>query len=364
MGNSFVLQYLQNLILPHRLSYLVFFVTARCNAACTFCLRERLPDAAKMEENTELTIDEIGRIASHMQSLAHVLISGGEPFMRNDLDQIIRSFYTRSHTRFVTIPTNGYFSDEIEDKVSRILHENRDLFLQIQISINGTQDVHDNTKRLPLSFMHLKETCGRLKKLRHSFSNLRLASITVISDSLKGNMPDLVAFLEKDLFFFDNYYLTPVIQKNGWPIENPLLPEDKEAWMCLKSKQQRRFLSFWDAYAYCTLRRSQYVINRAMKRKTAMVDCTAARRFVVLKQNGQVFPCEFPQSGAIGNLRDFQYDIMRLLRCDRSRHIRDAIVTHKCYCCWGCAMNINLISRLRSCARILLDSVFYMLKII
>jgi len=297
-----------------------------------------------------------------MQGLAHLLISGGEPFMRNDLDQIIRSFYTRSHTRFVTIPTNGYFSDEIEDTVGRILRENRNLFLQIHISINGTQEVHDSTKRLPLSFMHLKETCRKLKKLRYAYSNLRLASITVISDSLKGDMPDLVSFLGKDLSFFDNYYLTPVIQKNGRPIENPLLPKDTEAWMHLKSKQQRRLLRFWDIYAYCTLRRSQYVIDRAVERKSAVVDCAAGRKFVVLKQDGEVFPCEFSQSGAIGNIKDFQYDIMRLLRSDRARHIKSDIITHKCYCCWPCAMNINLISRLRSCARILLDSISRMLK--
>lgn len=358
MANSFVLRYLQNLILPHRLSYLVFFVTTRCNAACPFCLRDRFPDAAETGANAELSIDEIDKIASRMQGLAHLLISGGEPFMRNDLDQIIRSFYTRSHTRFVTIPTNGYFSNEIEDKVSRILHENRNLFLQIHISINGTQEVHDSIKRLPSSFAHLEETCRKLKKLRYSFNNLRLASITVASDSLKGNMPDLAAFLGKDLSFFDNYYLTPVIQKDGRPIENPLLPEDREAWMHLKRKQQRRLLRFWDTYAYSTLRRSQYLIARAMKRNSAVVDCTAGRRFVVLKQNGEVFPCEFSQSVAIGNIRDFGYDIKRLLRCDQARHIRDNIVKRKCYCCWACAMNINLVSRLRSCFRILLDSVF------
>ncbi len=282
--------------------------------------------------------------------------------MRNDLDQIIRSFYTRSHTRFVTISTNGYFSDEIEEKVSRILRENRNLFLQIHISINATQETHDSIKKLPLSFAHLKETCARLKKLRCSHNNLRLASITVASDSLRGNMPDLVAFLEKDLSFFDNYYLTPVIQKNGRPIENPLLPEDREAWMRLKGKQQRRLLRFWDTYAYCTLRRAQYAIDRAVERKSAVVDCSAVRRFAVLRQDGEVFPCEFPQSGAIGNIRNFQYDLMRLLRCDRAGHIRNNIVAHKCYCCWGCAMNINLISRLRSSFRILVDSVFHMFK--
>lgn len=364
MTDSFVLQYLQNLIIRHRLSYLVFFVTSKCNAACTFCLRDRFPDAPETGENTELTIREINKIASHMHGLAHLLISGGEPFIRNDLDQIVRSFYVRSHTRFVTISTNGYFSDKIEDTVGRILRENGNLFLQIHISINGPQEVHDSTKRLPLSFAHLKETCGKLNKLKHSYNNLRLASITVLNDdSLKGKMAEFVELLKRDLFFLDNYYLTPVLQKSGFPIANPLLPEDTEAWARFKKRKRISTQRFWDTYAYCTLRRSQRLINRSMESGSALIPCAAGRKFSILKEDGTVFACEFPKFGTLGNIRDFQYDITGILSSDRARQIRDTIVQHKCYCCWTCAMNVNLVSRPDGCARILLDTVFYKLRL-
>lgn len=279
--------------------------------------------------------------------------------MRNDLDQIVHSFYTQSRTRLVTISTNGYFSAKIEDMVGRILREHRNLFLQIHISINGTQEVHDSTKRLPSSFAHLKETCRKLKKLRYQYNNLRLASITVINDSLKGKMPEFIEFLEKDLSFLDSYYLGPILHKSGFPTPNPLLPSDREAWARFKKRKRISVRRFWDTYAYCTLLRSQRLITRSIERGSAVLPCTAGRKFIVLKEDGTLFACEFPKVGALGNVRNFQHDIVGLLRSDRVRQIRDTIVGHECYCCWLCAMNINLVSRLSGCARILLDTVFY-----
>lgn len=364
MTNSLALRYLHNVFIARRITYLVFYVTSRCNAACSYCLRDSMPNVSETSKNTELTIDEIDKIASRMHGLAHVLISGGEPFMRDDLDKIIHSFYMRSHTRLISISTNGYFSAETEDIVGRLLREHRDLFLQIHISINGVQDVHDSSKGLPLSFAHLKETCSKLKKLRLANSNLRLGSITVINDTLKGNMAELLSFLENDLPFFDIYYLTPMVQRNGLPISNPLLPKDAEVWSRLEKRKRISVQRFWDAYSYCTLLRSHRLINRSMKKGAAVVECTAGRKLVTLREDGVVLPCPFKTPDALGNVRDFQYDIAELLKSSRAHRIIDDIIGKKCYCCWSCSMNINLISDLKGCATILLDTVLYKLGLL
>jgi pyruvate-formate lyase-activating enzyme len=87
--------------------YVQFYVTARCNLTCEQC-----NIIYANADVRECTIDEVKRIADNFATMgvAIVLLTGGEPFARKDLPEIIRAFESRGvHVR---MQTNGFASEE------------------------------------------------------------------------------------------------------------------------------------------------------------------------------------------------------------------------------------------------------------
>lgn len=87
--------------------YVQFYVTARCNLTCEQC-----NIIYTNSDVRECTISEIERIADNFAEMgvAIVLLTGGEPFARKDLPEIIHAFESRGvHVR---MQTNGFASEE------------------------------------------------------------------------------------------------------------------------------------------------------------------------------------------------------------------------------------------------------------
>ena len=87
--------------------YVQFYITARCNLTCKQC-----NIIYANSDVRECTLDEIKRIADNFAQMgvAMVLLTGGEPFTRLDLPDIIRAFESRGvHVR---MQTNGLATDE------------------------------------------------------------------------------------------------------------------------------------------------------------------------------------------------------------------------------------------------------------
>jgi MoaA/NifB/PqqE/SkfB family radical SAM enzyme len=87
--------------------YVQFYVTARCNLTCEQC-----NIIYTNSDVREATLDEIKKIADNFSDMgvAIVLLTGGEPFARKDLPQIIEAFESRGvHVR---MQTNGFASEE------------------------------------------------------------------------------------------------------------------------------------------------------------------------------------------------------------------------------------------------------------
>lgn len=87
--------------------YVQYYITARCNLTCQQC-----NIIYANSDVRECTLDEIKVMADNFRRLgvAVVLLTGGEPFTRQDLPQIIREFESRGiHVR---MQTNGLASDE------------------------------------------------------------------------------------------------------------------------------------------------------------------------------------------------------------------------------------------------------------
>ncbi len=95
------------MLLKDRPLYVQFYITARCNLACQQC-----NIIYANSDVREATLDEIKGIADNLAEIGTcvVLLTGGEPFARADLPEIIRAF-TERHIH-VRMQTNGLASEE------------------------------------------------------------------------------------------------------------------------------------------------------------------------------------------------------------------------------------------------------------
>ena len=98
-------------------SYFIFYPTSRCNLMCSHCFYH---DSLNKKMN-ELSLDEIDAFTKTMNPLLSLILTGGEPYLRHDLDQIARIFYENTKTPIITIPSNGWYLDKMQKQIRNIM---------------------------------------------------------------------------------------------------------------------------------------------------------------------------------------------------------------------------------------------------
>ena len=134
-----------------RVLYGTVIVTYRCNARCNMC--DCYKDPTKPGE--EITLDDIKKLPD----MSFTNITGGEPFIRQDIPEIVEELYKKSDR--IVISTNGYFSDRIIDLCERFPK------VGIRISIEGLQKTNDEIRGIPNGFERGYSTLKRLVEMGH-----------------------------------------------------------------------------------------------------------------------------------------------------------------------------------------------------
>lgn len=126
-------------------------VTYRCNARCNMCSRYKAPSRPEEELSLE-TIKKLPR-------MYFTNITGGEPFVRTDLKDIVRELYKKSDR--IVISTNGFFTDRIIDLCEEFPE------IGIRVSIEGLEDTNNEIRGLPNGFQRGYQTLKKLVEMKH-----------------------------------------------------------------------------------------------------------------------------------------------------------------------------------------------------
>ena len=126
-------------------------VTYRCNARCTMCNRYKAP--SKPEE--EISIETIKKLPK----MYFTNITGGEPFIREDLPEIVRELYKKSDR--IVISTNGFFTDRIIKLCEEFPN------VGIRISIEGLEETNNKIRGLDDGFNRGYSTLKKLVEMKH-----------------------------------------------------------------------------------------------------------------------------------------------------------------------------------------------------
>lgn len=124
-------------------------VTYRCNARCSMCNRYKAP--SKPEE--EISIETIKKLPK----MYFTNITGGEPFIRQDLKEVVRELYKKSDR--IVISTNGFFTDRIIDLCKEFPN------IGIRISIEGLEQTNNEIRGLEDGFNRGYTTLKKLVEM-------------------------------------------------------------------------------------------------------------------------------------------------------------------------------------------------------
>lgn len=124
-------------------------VTYRCNARCNMCNRYKVP--SKPEE--EISVETIRKLPQ----MYFTNITGGEPFIREDLKEIVRELYKKSDR--IVISTNGFFTDRIIALCKEFPQ------IGIRISIEGLEETNNEIRGLEDGFNRGYSTLVKLREM-------------------------------------------------------------------------------------------------------------------------------------------------------------------------------------------------------
>jgi len=335
--------------------YLILFVTSVCDCRCKMCFY--LDQIENAKNRKIMKLEEIEQIAKNWPGLHQINFSGGEPFLRKDFPQIPGLFYKHSDTRFFTCPTNSSHPDRIEAGVAEICEACPEAWIRITQSIDGVGEIHNEIRRKKGLFDCVVELNGRLHELTKRYPNLTVGINTVFSSYSKDNCYELLDYAY-DNFEFTDFSSVFVRGAVRYPEAKDVEGEAYKAFQdeCIRRRRAKNGKPSGigtRAFAAINHTVNQLVMETVIE-DHYILPCQAGRRMVVIDDEGFVKPCEILESmikdgtstvktADLGNMRDFDYDIRKLMGTELAKEVADGIVKTKCFCTFECAMAVNTI---------------------
>lgn len=288
--------------------YCIVFVTYRCNSHCRTCFYHEYLNNPQV---IDLPLSFYENLARSLNSLLWLHLSGGEPFLRSDLPQLVNLFYLHSQVRHIGIPTNGLLPDRIAENTQLMLKLCPEAQLTVVVSIDGLERTHNNLRGVNGSWQLSMQTIEKLKKLRSEFSRLSINICTVLNQRNAGEMSELLRFIQSMEVDFHDIGL----MRGDFPDKNLSLPPieevrrilaEEDRYAAIYYKQSRHYPGFSANRALKTHRYLNATFLRALNSDRASQPCFTGDGFVVIEPNGDVRLCEL--TPVIGNVMEWNGD--------------------------------------------------------
>lgn len=320
---------------------LTFSVTAACQSLCKTCQIGRLYRENPDRIQDDLSLDEIERIFKTMGPVYFFNLSGGEPFLRTDLPQIIDIAIRYLHPKIIHIPTNAIAIRKIERLTYEILEvidrEAPGTTFTIKPSIDGLGSVHDEIRGVPGNFKQLEKTIAALKPLSKTYPNFHLELGTVVSNFNLKHLEEIENFVHSQ--GIESYRNEIAEQREEFfNLDDPITPSGAQYERLMKDfknkirknlRNKRRLARVTESFrlVYYDL------VSRIMKEKTQVIPCYGGISNVHINYDGQVWPCcVLGYRQPLGSLRDAGYDFKSVWHSSEAARVRKYIKGKNCWC--------------------------------
>lgn len=308
--------------LPLNAGSLNFAATYRCNSRCLSCdiWKKYSKDTSLVKK--ELSLDEIKKVFSQFKGLKTVSLTGGEPFLREDIVDVVRSIKSES----INISTNGFFTDKVINSYKEILKIPHFKSVGASISMDAIGDGHDKLRGLKNSYNHAMATIKGLKALREKDKRLVIGISNTIS---KQNLDDVLKVYELSkklgvIFSTRIAHSSSLFYDNASSkifIDDKDMPKVRKIFQFLIDEQPKNIFY-------------RYYLNKFLKDPNKQpVPCFSGFNSFFMDPYGGLYPCVMLNS-KIGNLKE--KSLKQLLNSSEAKNIRGSIKKGRCSCWTDC----------------------------
>ena len=315
-----------------------FSVTRRCQSRCKTCFIWKECSTADTTEDIDLETIEILFRAIGWTYFFNV--SGGEPFLRKDLPEIVRLACRHLRPAVIHIPTNAILPERIEEYTRSILEiiekEAPGTVLSVKPSFDGIGEQHDEIRGIPGNFEKLLDTLDRLGRLRETHKYLHVGVGTVVSRFNQNSLNDIIAYAGK--LGVDTYINEVAEEREEFFNLGSGITPDSESYARImdifKENVRGRLKNMKLLSRITTAMRIVYYDLAAdiLKEKRQVIPCYAGILNVHVNSDGGIWPCAVlaykGEMGKVGGDTGF----LDIWNSKEAKRVRRDIKAGKCAC--------------------------------
>jgi MoaA/NifB/PqqE/SkfB family radical SAM enzyme len=299
---------------PHRLESLSVELTHRCICRCRMCNIWQIPPTVPdLDLSTWLNLLS----SPELQSLRELDLTGGEPFLRHDLDEILRGICEIKpacfpHLRTVSITTNGLLTDQILQVTRAVIGplQAQGVDLVLVCGMDAASDLHDEIRQFPGAWARLQKTLSGLRQLRGDHGNLILGIKTTIVPLNAHELDRIADYAERhDLFTI----ISPCIIT-----ANRFGNDDRREDLDFSPDERQAMLRFFESPRFAWSGHRQALVRYLRTGKMAK-PCSAGFNTLFIRHTGEVFACPVI-AVSLGNIKERPLaELFRSVTADRFR---------------------------------------------
>lgn len=292
-------------------------ITHRCVARCRMCNIWKTPKGTR-EVPPKVWASFLASPA--LGDLREVDITGGEPFLRDDIETLILGLADRAEgvlprLRTVAVTTNGLLTDRVLGVTREVAGplEKRGIDLVLACGVDAVGAVHDEIRGVSGAWERVAATLEGLVGLRNRHPHLVLGLKVTVTPWNVDELEPLSRYA-KDRGFFT--IISPAIVTSGRYRNEELAgdlrlePEDERRLAAFLSREE----STWGVHRETLL---QYLRTKRLHKP-----CSAGFNYLFVRSTGDVHPCPLIAT-TLGNVTVDPPEV--LLRSARLRRFRRGV---------------------------------------
>jgi len=306
-----------------------------------------------LNQNGDLSWDEIVKLSSNTPPFTDLWFSGGEPTLRKELADIIDLFVKSNGVSYINLPTNGLKPHHIYEVAEHCLAENPGLELHVNIALDGLREYHDFMRGVPGNFDKALESARMLRKLKARFGLRLIVNINTVIN--RDNLDEILPLAELIRFesLADGHYFNlirgdakdPALKKVDREKLRRIYPHlaDIQGSYAEGMFDDRNRLVKW-------FKKALYVGMLTFHHRTQFenlegparwpMPCTAGETSAVIDFDGRVRACELRKP--LGNLRDFDMNLKVFWETPARKNEPGQIGCDQCWCTHVCFIHDSL----------------------
>jgi len=287
----------------HHVRSITLEVTTKCNNRCLMC------DIWKTSDRNDMKLEDIERIfknskLKHVRSFA---LMGGETYLYDHLVEATR--LVKKYIPFTNLFTssNCYATDLV---VKKAVEMNKIMPVNFCASLDGLEDTHNRIRGVKDSYNHVMKT---IKLLRENGIN-PFISFTLIPENY-NQLEEVYRQVKKMGTFMSSRPASSGVYFDN--LKNKFIFTDKERAEIIRQMKKIDYAGSFLLYGSAELLKG----NRILPCGAGYFSC-----FII--KNFDVYPCTHcPKSWTMGNLRDFDFNLGKLLDSEQAKKIRRKVDT-------------------------------------